>query len=66
MNNIEFTCHKCGNKLKSHKDHTGKTGTCPRCKTKNIIPEHKDVVAEVAELLEADDTYLFEDWIKNE
>jgi DNA-directed RNA polymerase subunit RPC12/RpoP len=63
MDKIRFKCHKCGKKLKSHKDHTGKQGKCPRCGTKNIIPEQKDIVTQVAELLQADDTYLFEDWM---
>ena len=63
MDNIKFKCHKCGKKLKIHKDHVGKTGTCPKCKAKNIIPEHKDIIVQVAELLQADDTYLFEDWM---
>lgn len=63
MDNIRFKCHNCGKKLKSHKDHTGKKGTCPKCKTKNIIPEHIDIVAQVAELLQADDTGTTEDWV---
>ena len=52
MDNIKFKCHKCGKKLKIHKDHVGKTGTCPKCKAKNIIPEHKDIIVQVAELLQ--------------
>ena len=63
MNSIRFKCHNCGKKLKSHKSHSGKKGTCPECKTKNIIPEHEeDIVAVVAELLKADDTDTTIDW----
>jgi len=57
---IRFKCHNCGKKLKSHKSHSGKKGT----KTKNIIPEHEeDIVAVVAELLQADNTDTTIDWI---
>ncbi len=63
MDQIRFKCYNCGKKLKVHKDHTGKKGTCPRCKSRNIIPEQVDIVAQVAELLQADDTGTTEDWI---
>ena len=64
MDNIRFKCHNCGKRIRSHKDHVGKTGKCPKCKTMNIVPEQKDIIAQVAELLQSDDTYLFEDWVK--
>jgi DNA-directed RNA polymerase subunit RPC12/RpoP len=63
MDNIRFKCHNCGKKLKIHEKHSGKRGTCPKCKTKNIIPKQVDIVAQVAELLQADDTGTTEDWI---
>lgn len=63
MDSIRFKCHKCGKKLKGHKDHVGRTGKCPKCKTQNIIPEPIDLIAQVAELLQADDTGTTKDWI---
>lgn len=62
MDSIRFKCHSCGKKLKSHKDNTGKKGTCPKCKTQNIIPEQEDIIAVVAELLKADDSGTHKDW----
>jgi len=66
MDEIRFKCHECGKKLKSHIDHVGKKGTCPKCETQNIIPEAEDIIAIVAELLKADDSILFKDWMADE
>ena len=63
MSKIEFKCHKCGNRLKSHKDNIGKAGTCPKCKVVNIVPENEDLVAQVINLLNSEDSGISKDWV---